>query len=354
MQFSQKQIAPDSTIYYFGVRTYSPRIGRWLVPDPAGQGFSPYVYCGNNPLVFVDEDGELAWFAPILIGAVVGGTSGGIIAHNNGIEWWKGAITGAFIGAGIGAYAAPALGASGMYTTTTTGVKVATDGWGIATSIINGSNINMVLGGLNGAGGENLWKFGLVGAGSGAFTATGGIGLAEKGFVGRLGFQGIGTAGRSIGNNWANGVDRFRRVTLGFGPINLSFGEGQKLLQLDNNIGNVVRNSLGIGNLLTGGRIGFNPNHLSFKYGGGWMKKIYDHVGTVATGAHAIMGTFLKNSDPLIGHEAHHIWQSRSIGDTFLLHYLAQGLNSLTVGANPFYRTNYFETQAYGKAWWNY
>jgi RHS repeat-associated protein len=60
MQFSQKQVAPDSNIYYFGVRTYSPRIGRWLVPDPAGQGFSPYVYCGNNPLMFVDPNGLLS------------------------------------------------------------------------------------------------------------------------------------------------------------------------------------------------------------------------------------------------------------------------------------------------------
>jgi RHS repeat-associated protein len=57
MQFSQKQVAPDSNIYYFGVRYYSPRIGRWLVPDPIKTGFTPYNYCHNNPLQYIDPNG---------------------------------------------------------------------------------------------------------------------------------------------------------------------------------------------------------------------------------------------------------------------------------------------------------
>jgi RHS repeat-associated protein len=103
MQFSQKQVAPDSTIYYFGVRYYSPRIGRWLVPDPAGQYWSPYTFCGNNPLVFVDEDGELAWFVPILIGATIGGASGAWTESQNGGLWYQGFFKGAGIGAVGGA-----------------------------------------------------------------------------------------------------------------------------------------------------------------------------------------------------------------------------------------------------------
>ena len=31
--------------------------------DPAEQGASPYLYCGNNPIMLVDPDGEVAWFA---------------------------------------------------------------------------------------------------------------------------------------------------------------------------------------------------------------------------------------------------------------------------------------------------
>ncbi|MCK5148084.1 RHS repeat-associated core domain-containing protein [bacterium] len=44
---------------YFGARYYDPSIGRWLTPDPADQYHSPYVYCDNNPLRYVDKDGRL-------------------------------------------------------------------------------------------------------------------------------------------------------------------------------------------------------------------------------------------------------------------------------------------------------
>ncbi len=30
-----------------------------------------YAYCLNNPLVYVDPDGEMAWFVPVIIGVVV-------------------------------------------------------------------------------------------------------------------------------------------------------------------------------------------------------------------------------------------------------------------------------------------
>jgi hypothetical protein len=48
----------------------------------------------------------------------------------------------------------------------------------------------------------------------------------------------------------------------------------------------------------------------------------------------------------------HHIWQSRSLGDTFLLHYGLQGIWSLFQGDSFVGGTNYFESQAYGGVWW--
>jgi len=58
-QFSGKEL--DATgLYYFGARYYDPGIGRWLTCDPAGQFHSPYSYCGGNPVIYVDPDGE--WF----------------------------------------------------------------------------------------------------------------------------------------------------------------------------------------------------------------------------------------------------------------------------------------------------
>ncbi len=35
---------------HFEAREYDPRIMRWMVTDPAGQYWSPYVGMGNNPI----------------------------------------------------------------------------------------------------------------------------------------------------------------------------------------------------------------------------------------------------------------------------------------------------------------
>ena len=45
----------------FGARQYSPTLRRWMTPDPMSEkyyGTSPYAFCGNNPVNFVDPDGE--------------------------------------------------------------------------------------------------------------------------------------------------------------------------------------------------------------------------------------------------------------------------------------------------------
>jgi hypothetical protein len=51
-------------------------------------------------------------------------------------------------------------------------------------------------------------------------------------------------------------------------------------------------------------------------------------------------------------HEMHHIWQSRSLGDTFLLHYGLQGINSWLSGDSFIGSSNFFEGQAYEGVWW--
>lgn len=57
-------------------RLYDPALGRFLSPDPyvqsecGPQGFNRYSYCLNNPLCYVDKDGE---FPILLAGALIGG-----------------------------------------------------------------------------------------------------------------------------------------------------------------------------------------------------------------------------------------------------------------------------------------
>ena len=65
----------ETGLVYAGARWYDPRIGRFLSPDPVGfsvsnpVSFNRYAYANNNPLVYTDPDGRLAFTATLLIGA---------------------------------------------------------------------------------------------------------------------------------------------------------------------------------------------------------------------------------------------------------------------------------------------
>ncbi len=107
-EFSGKELDSGIGLYYFGSRYYHPGIGRWLVTDPAGQGFSPYIYCCNSPVVMVDPDGNFSVFG-FLIGSYIGGAffSGitGTRGFMNPANWdysdpylWASMITGGLAG----------------------------------------------------------------------------------------------------------------------------------------------------------------------------------------------------------------------------------------------------------------
>jgi len=62
---------PDTGLLHLGARDYTPELGRWLAPDPAGFGGGQanlYAYVGSNPISYVDPSGEVGVVVVIVFG----------------------------------------------------------------------------------------------------------------------------------------------------------------------------------------------------------------------------------------------------------------------------------------------
>jgi len=75
-QFSTKQYDAETGKSYFGFRWYDANTGRWLTRDPLGEESDPNLYraVGNNPMNWIDPDGQ-AIAAPVLIGGALIGAA---------------------------------------------------------------------------------------------------------------------------------------------------------------------------------------------------------------------------------------------------------------------------------------
>ncbi|WP_283181484.1 RHS repeat domain-containing protein [Pseudomonas svalbardensis] len=62
VRYSGKEM-DDSGLYYYGARYYAPWLQRWVSADPAGDvdGLNLYGFVGNNPICYVDINGEVKW-----------------------------------------------------------------------------------------------------------------------------------------------------------------------------------------------------------------------------------------------------------------------------------------------------
>jgi RHS repeat-associated protein len=163
-------------------RLYDPILGRMLSPDnlvgSGSQGFNRYSYANNNPLKFVDPDGN---WAHIVIGAVIGG------AVNLWQHWDKidnlgdgllafgiGAGAGA-LGAATGGYAAAALklGTTGAISGAVTGFV----GGGIGSTVKQVGNV-IAFGGDKYGDKFSFGEVGLEAIGGGLFGGVIGGGVA--------------------------------------------------------------------------------------------------------------------------------------------------------------------------------
>ena len=183
----------ETGLYYLNARYYDPSIGRFISPDvlsildeTKGQinGLNLYMYCNNNPIMYVDPSGCFALTTAIIltliaVGVVAGGTAAGVISYSKGYRGWElvghifaGAVIGGLIGGTIGYFAAPTI--AGLLTSTGT-----------------------IGGGLVLAGGLGSLSGGI------AISAIG-----ELALVGTIALTGIGSFGVSI--MFSNGADRFK------------------------------------------------------------------------------------------------------------------------------------------------
>ncbi|WP_347901703.1 RHS repeat-associated core domain-containing protein [Pseudomonas purpurea] len=76
-----------SGLYYYGQRYYAPWLQRWVSADPAGDvdGLNLYAMVGNNPMLYVDRNGDIRHVAEALNTVAQGATTAANIAgdlHN--------------------------------------------------------------------------------------------------------------------------------------------------------------------------------------------------------------------------------------------------------------------------------
>lgn len=115
--FTGRELDAETGLYYYRARYYDPTMGRFITKDPLqpveGGSINPYTYANNNPVNYVDPDGE----SPVLIGMAIGAFIGTMLTptptdtHITTAGEAGRIAVGATIGAGLGAAAviAPAV-----------------------------------------------------------------------------------------------------------------------------------------------------------------------------------------------------------------------------------------------------
>ena len=202
----------DFGLINMNARLYDPVIGRFLSPDPyvqdpeSTQGFNRYTYCLNNPLVYIDENGEFVITTAIIIGVCVGaaiGIAAGIyegykIAESKEATGWEkagymigGGLIGGIAGGGalLGAYVGSTIAVGGFI-----GGAIIGGTAGAFSGFTNGVGISLL---NNPHDIGNALKQGILQSGIGGMTGAVAGGLIQ------------GTTSAIQGNNFWNGASPF-------------------------------------------------------------------------------------------------------------------------------------------------
>ena len=186
--------------YDFGSRFYDPVVARWFCQDPASQLTSPYVYCGNNPVAFVDPDGE-SFLAAFFIGAMANVVLKGFMGNDSG-NFWKDYLIGGIAGvAGLGA----GMGVGNLISSSSS------IGGGFVGGSISGATGGFAGGFVGGVG--NSWLYGgNFGQGLKNGMMDGSIGIVTGGLAGGIG---RGFSDYRRGYSFWNGVGETTEFSLG-------------------------------------------------------------------------------------------------------------------------------------------
>jgi RHS repeat-associated protein len=88
-RFAGYHFDPETGLYFCRARSYNPAIGRFLQPDPLGyaDGINWHLYCGNNPILFVDPLGLC--YKPTAgewVGGIASGVGQGLLNTAQGLQ----------------------------------------------------------------------------------------------------------------------------------------------------------------------------------------------------------------------------------------------------------------------------
>ncbi len=72
-QYTGQEFDEETGLHNFRARLYDSELMRFYAVDPQWQTSSPYLFCGNSPVMYTDSDGEFFWIPAII---------GGLAAYN--------------------------------------------------------------------------------------------------------------------------------------------------------------------------------------------------------------------------------------------------------------------------------